>query len=380
MKWNKALLAFVLCAVLAWGGEAGMKVVGAPQKSQLVRDLRATRKGSKVTLTWSQARAAADRQSVAADLMTAKVCRTVSPALPTPATVADASATCAETVGQVDLRKPGQPGVRVVHAKNNEKLTVQFVDTLATNQANSSALQFAVYRLELQDARGRTAGFSNAASVPLAPVLPARGLHSELDVRGVYLIWENDIENEYSSVKFDYRIYRREKGSSNHIAIPYLRGVIHTKEGERWSGVDTNIEWEKTYSYSVTPLTRVYAPGGELIAEIEGDESASIEVTTHNVFAPTAPERLLALVTQAQGKKFVDLLWAPNAEKDISGYNVYRREENGEAARINSVPMTMLSFQDTEVVGERTYFYSISAVDKNGHESARSQETTAVLR
>lgn len=217
------------------------------------------------------------------------------------------------------------------------------------------------------------------ASVPVAPTLPAQGLHSELDVRGVYLIWENEIESQDPSLKYDYRIYRKEKGSSNRIAIPYLRGVIHTREGERWSGVDTNIEWEKTYSYSVRPVTRVYAQDGKLIAEIEGDESAPIEVATHNVFPPAAPEKLLALVTQRREEKFVDLLWAPNAEKNISKYNVYRREGNGEPTRINSVPMTALSFQDTQVLAAHTYYYSVSAIDARGNESARSQESTAIL-
>ena len=69
----------------------------------------------------------------------------------------------------------------------------------------------------------------------------------------------------------------------------------------------------------------------------------------------------------------------PNAERDISGYNVYRRDEYGQAERINSVPRTTLSFQDTNAALAHTYLYSISAVDKGGNESARSQESPAVL-
>jgi hypothetical protein len=350
-----------------------------PQESALVRDLRASRKGAKVTFSWSQPRAVSNRESLAANLKVATVCRNISPTTPTPAI--DTSSACAQTVGRIDLRKRAEPGVRVVHYKNNEAATVQFVDTLPANQEDSDSVQFAVYRLELQDARGRSLGFSNAASVPLAPVLPVKGLHSELDVRGVYLIWENEIENQSSSLKFDYRIRRREKGSAKPaVTIPYLRGIVHTDEGERWSAVDTDIEWEKTYTYFVTPVTRVYGHRGELITEIEGDSSTPIEVTTHDVFPPVVPERLLAMPTQTHGKKFVDLLWAPNPEKDISGYNVYRREKDGEAARINSVPTGMLSFQDKDVADAHTYFYSVSAVNKHGNESARSQETTAVMR
>jgi hypothetical protein len=376
MKWNRAFLALIFYATFVSGGEGAILAAGVPQESQLVRDLRASRKGDKVTLTWSQPHPVAIRELVAAKLTVARVCRSISPTALVSATVVDAG--CAQSVGKIDVRKPEQSGVRVIHGENREAATVQFVDVLPANLADSDSLQFAVYDVELQDARGRRVGFSNAASVSLAPVLPAKGLHSELDVRGVYLIWENESENQPSSLKFDYRIYRSEKGSAKPVAIPYARAVIHTEEGERWSGVDTNIEWEKTYSYLVTPVTRVYGPGGEVIAEIEGDESAAVEVVTHDVFAPAAPERLLAVVTR--GKKFVDLLWAPNAEKNISEYNVYRREENGKATRIGSVPMSMLSFQDNDVAAAHTYFYSLSAIDKHGNESPKSQETTAVLR
>jgi fibronectin type 3 domain-containing protein len=227
---------------------------------------------------------------------------------------------------------------------------------------------------------GRSAGSSNRAVVPPAPVLPPKGLHFELDSRGVYLIWETEEDPEIRSslVKFDYRIYRREKGSAKRVAVPYLRAVVHTQEGERWSAVDMSIEWEKTYLYSVTPVTRLYSQGGQLISEIEGAGSPPIEITTHDVFPPAVPERVLPIVGHVAGGKFVDLLWAPNTEKDIFGYNVYRREEGGQPARVNSAPITVLSFQDMDVSAGHNYFYCISAVDLRGNESTRSAETTAV--
>jgi hypothetical protein len=228
---------------------------------------------------------------------------------------------------------------------------------------------------------GRRAGPSNRAAVPPTPFFPVKNLHSELDARGVYLIWETEEEPERRSpiVKFDYHIYRREKGSSKRVAVPYLRGVIHTPEGERWTAVDMSIEWEKTYLYSVASVTRMYSQEGLLIAEIERDDSAPLEVITHDVFAPTAPERVLPVVGHLPGARFVDLLWAPNTEKDIFGYNVYRREENGQSSRINSFPITMVSFQDVNVLVGHNYPYSISAVDVRGNESVRSPEATAVV-
>jgi hypothetical protein len=282
-------------------------------------------------------------------------------------------------VREVNLEKHAGRAASAVPRKSNEETLVRLTDILPEGRDDPDQQRFAVYKIELRDDRGRTAGFSNPAAVPLAPVLPAKGLHSELDVRGVYLIWEDETETRSSLLKFDYRIYRREKDSSKRIAVPYLRGVLHTPEGERWSAVDTGIEWEKTYLYSVSPVTRVYSQEGQLIAEIEGDDSAPLEVITHDVFAPAVPAKLLAIVGHIRGEKFVDLLWAPNPEKDISGYNVYRREENGQPVRINSVPNTIVSFQDIDVLAGHKYFYCISAVDVHGNESARSQETSAVV-
>lgn len=374
MKWNNALLALTFCVTLGWSGTES-RVVGAPQKSQLVRDLRATRKGDKVTLTWSQPREAANQRSVVQHLAVARVCRRISTAAAS--TTSDSMAACTQTVGQIDLQKSAAISANVLRGKGNGQ-TVRFIDTLPEENGNSRPLQFAVYRVELRDGDGHRVGSSNAVSVPLAPLLPAEGLHSELDLRGVYLIWENEIESRSSPLKFDYRIYRSEKGSSHRTAIPYLRAVVHLKEGDRWSGVDTNIEWEKTYSYWVAPVTRVYSDGGELIGEMEGEDSPSIEVTTHDVFPPARPEGLLAVPGQILGKKFVDLIWAPNTEKDLAGYNVYRREEGGRMARINSAPPAMLSFQDIDVVAGRRYFYSVSAVDVRGNEGTKSPETTVV--
>lgn len=346
MKWIKAFPAFTLCAPLACVLSAG--------QSPLVHDLQATRKGNKVLLTWTQPRMAADHSVV-------KVCRNIAAT-----STASGFPTCTQPIGEVPQK--------------TSSTKAQFTDTLSEDSTTSDSLQFAVYTVEVRDGRGRSGGFSNPVSVPLAPILPAKGLHSELDVHGVYLIWENEIETPLSSLQFDYRIYRSEKGSSSRLAVPYFRGLIHTKEGERWTGVDASIEWEKSYLYWVTPLTRIYSQTGKLIGEIEGEDSVPIEVVTHDVFPPAVPERLLAITGGMPGKKFVDLLWAPNTEKDLAGYNVYRREAGGQLARINSAPIALLSFQDINVASGHSYFYCISAVDIRGNESVRSQEIIEIVR
>lgn len=343
MKITHIFLALLICAAAVQANDQ--------------RDLHATRKGNKVTLTWNLA----GGQPAVQHLAAARICRSIS------SSDSPSAPSCSQVVGEIDLRK------------SSGDAPLRFTDTLPENPNASDPLKFAVYRVELRDDHAHSAGFSNPASVPFAPLQPPQGLHSEMDVRGVFLIWDNGIENPPTSLKFDYRIYRREKGSSNRAAIPYLRGVIHTREGERWSGVDTSIEWDKTYLYWVTPVTEIYSPDGRLISEIEGEDSAPLEITTHDVFPPAAPEKFLAIFGGTREKRFVDLLWMPNKEKDVAGYNVYRRDENGEAVRMNSTPISMLSFQDMKIEPAHHYFYAISAVDKHGNESPRSQEVAAVL-
>lgn len=364
MKWTTVFFALALCATSARGDGSGNPVTDASQESRLVRDLRAVRKGDNVTLTWTQP----SRQPSVGHLAVARICRDIS------STISESASACPHPLRQFNLEKSMAVAAIVVHEKPNAETTFRVIDVLPENQDGSDHIQFAVYKLELLDDHGRSAGFSNSVAVPLAPLLPAKGLHSELDARGVYLIWEVEGESGSPLLKFDYRIYRRENGSSKRVAVPYLRAVVHTAEGERWSGVDTGIDWEKTYSYSVTPMTRVYSQEGHLIAEIEGDDSAPLEVITHDIFPPAVPERLLPVVGHIPGKKFVDLLWAPNSEKDISGYYVYRSEGNGQPARINSVPISAISFQDVNVLAGHEYLYSISAVDVRGNEGARSVE------
>jgi hypothetical protein len=369
---------FSFTVAWAWGGASGPQTMPI-QGAHLVADLHAVRTGNRVMLSWSQPREASDPQSPVHHPLVARLCRTISSRV-AKTTTASSTSGCTQALAEIDPDRPLGPRVRALKSNGNGEVVVHFVDTLPEDQEGLDPRQFALYTVELRDKHGRSAGFSDQAAVSLAPVLPAKGLHSELDSRGVYLIWENDIESRLPSLQFDYQLYRQEKGRSRKAAIPYLRAIVHSAEGDRWSGVDTNIEWDKTYVYWVIPVTRVYSDSGKLLAEIRGDDPAPLEVTTHDVFPPAVPERLLGMVSHGPGNKFVDLIWAPNAEKDLAGYNIYRREEGGTVTRINSEPVTMLSFQDNAVAAGRRYLYCLSAVDVHGNESAKSPEIAEAIR
>jgi hypothetical protein len=348
----KSKAVFLLLPALAWTGAGG----GAPAKqpAQIVHDLRAERKGDRVTLSWSRPRA------VAGSMVTTWICQSISRS-PSSSNADDGCT----PVGKIEAGSDT--------ASNAASL--RFSDTLDDKLQEANPPQFAVYHIEVTGRDGRSAGSSNRVSVSLAPTAPASQINFSLDPVGVYLIWQQDTETDPAGVEFDYRLWRQEKGTKKKIAVHFLHSVMHEDDGGLWSAVDTTMEWEKTYTYWITPVTRVYSASGGLLAEFEGDDSAPVEIKAHDVFPPATPEDLTAVPSETPSRKFVDLLWRPNTEPDLAGYNIYRREEGGALARIATAPANMLSYQDMHVSSGHRYFYAISAVDLRGNESGKTHES-----
>jgi hypothetical protein len=358
-------------AASAWAGVPG-GVVGSitqPQPQTVIHDLRAVRKGNTVTLTWS-------RPSDSAASAALTICRTISSS---PGVLLSGSS--CTPVGHLDSIK--SPKDSKTAAKS---ATLHFNDKLDQKLEQTDPPQFAVYRITLPQAGRQGAAYSNSASVSLAPVPEIRQLHSSLDQRGVYLIWEAGMKEQPAGVEFDFRLRRRqiattagEAPNGKSVAVHFLHSVLHQDEGERWGAVDNTAEWEKSYNYWLTPVVRVYSAGHELLAEFEGDDSDPLEVVMHDVFPPAPPEGLMVIAGDAPGKNFVDVIWSPNAEPDIGGYNIYRREEGAAAlVRIGTAPASMLSYQDKNVSSGRIYNYAISAVDLRGNESRKGPESAEV--
>jgi len=112
---------------------------------------------------------------------------------------------------------------------------------------------------------------------------------------------------------------------------------------------------------------------------VEGDDSPAQRVFTNDVFPPGVPSGLQAVFSGAGQEPFVDLIWAPDTDADLAGYNVYRREGDGQLGKINSELVKAPAFRDQNVAAGKTYVYSVSAVDLRGNESAHSEEATEAV-
>jgi fibronectin type 3 domain-containing protein len=136
--------------------------------------------------------------------------------------------------------------------------------------------------------------------------------------------------------------------------------------------IDRSFEWEKTYSYRATIVTYVTQGSGE--QQVEGDDTPTVTVFAHDVFPPAAPAGLQAVFSGPGQKLFIDLVWTPNSDSGLAGYNVYRHEQGTEPVKINSDLIKAPAFRDPDIVTGREYFYSVTAVDARGNESPHSPE------
>jgi hypothetical protein len=343
-------------------------------------DLRAVRKGEKVTLTWSVPTVTTDRRRIRSSGAT-DVCRGRA------ATLAECGKPLSEVapnaVAEGNSAMPGKRGGSRSgeglsnESKSNEsksapeKVQATFTDRLPADEGRDPQASV-TYAVEVLNAGGRGAGLSNQVHVPLAPTLPApTDFVAWLTDEGVTLTWHGDPPPALAGVRFDYRVLRRVEGSQAEV----LAGEIPASEESQYKLLDSSIEWQRTYYYRAEAVT-VIAPGSRTEKRIEGDDTAEVRVFADDVFPPAVPAGLQAVFSGPGQAPFIDLVWAPVESLDLAGYNVYRHEAGNAPVKVNAELVKDPAFRDTNVASGKTYFYAVSAVDARGNESAKSEETS----
>ncbi len=134
---------------------------------------------------------------------------------------------------------------------------------------------------------------------------------------------------------------------------------------------DRDFRFGRTYRYFI----RALAPGPG--AEVESGDSAAAEAVARDVFPPDPPAGLVAIPAPAA----ISLSWAAGREDDLAGYRVWRKEP-GVADYVVLTPdlLSANAFTDTTAARGKTYVYAVSAVDKDGNESPRSESGPVGLK
>ena len=347
-KCNLAL-ALLSLALLSACGSPGEPVPPSLELARPVNDLRAARKGNTVKLTWSQPTRTTDGRNIHRTGPTG-ICR-----------AAEAMKQCG-----VPVAKLAQPKTHDTAKSPAGGQT--YTDTLSS--PSSDAASKVVYAVEVLNTYGRSAGLSNQVEVPAAPTLPAPSdLRVQLSGEGARLTWAPLSEApQTAGLRFICRIYRREGANPQLVA-----GEVPVDAATTPTFLDGSIEWEKTYAYHATVVTLITEPKAAE-QQVEGDDTPEVTMVAHDVFPPAVPEGIQAVFSGPGQKPFVDLVWTPDTDADLAGYNVYRAEPGAalEPKKLNTDPVKSPAFRDEGVRPGHKYTYFVAAVDSRGNESGRS--------
>lgn len=256
----------------------------------------------------------------------------------------------------------------------------QFTDPIAHGETKAHPGAAVSYLVRTRASQKRASADSNVVSVRVFSV-PERiaSVEARLTESAIELSWPAPARTSAGdplSALAGYRIYRTEinpSAASSPAQVP-SRGKRETPSAplatsETNSYFDTAFNFDRTYIYTVRSV--IEAEGKEL----ESSDSQVVTVATRDTFPPAAPQGLVvALLPGATPETFVaELSWSINLETDLAGYRVYKSEQENVRGQLLTADLLLApADRDTSVERGHRYWYTVTAVDRAGNESAAS--------
>jgi hypothetical protein len=348
-----------MLAVAVGCGTAGIPRPPSLDLPQLTDDLRVIRKGDRAYLVWTVPTETTDH-TILRHLGVTRICRSDMPIT-----------NCSTPVGEVAAAAPfkAKPG----NPQPAEKAQATYVDPIPASILSDNPKAQLSYAVSIMNQRGRSAGLSNIFSVPaIISTAPPTDFQAKLSADGITLTWTGIAQTpQAEGVQRTYRVYRREQDATADTVV----GEIPLGVTANCRVLDQTFEWEKKYEYRVTAVTQIQLPE-KPTSQFEGDDSPVVRVYAHDIFPPAVPAGLQAAFSGVGQQPFIDLIWAPDTDADLAGYNIYRHEAGGAPTKINDALVKPPAFRDTRTAPGHTYVYAVTAVDVRGNESSFSSEAT----
>ena len=346
----------ILAALLAGCGKIGDPQPPVAKTPLGIDDLRIIQEGGRLTLTFPVVRSRQTRRIERIDIY--RMIEQSSDPLGIPADIFTSRASIIASI----------PADQIPVSRS----TVTYVDPLEMkNIRRGVRYRYAVRTINPDGAAGDLSNY--VTIIPLADVAaPPANLTATQQEREIVLTWQAPTANSTGSVPVNlagYNIYRRLAGGTDapvRINGAPLKETLFN---------DRNFQFGVSYEYLVRAISLppTAAPESSDAVAIESDESRLLLHLARDTFPPAAP----TAVTVASINRVVSLFWPLNHAADGAGYHVYRAEEEGTPPsnwrRLNSQLQQGGSWRDDRVVVGRTYLYQITAVDRFGNESARSE-------
>ena len=339
------LLSFLSTCLLACG-VPGAPVPPTARIPQPPRDLVARQSGERVVLRWTLPRLNTDGSRLPGP-----------PRLEIHRAFLDDPQPSSEAFAAAARLAFALPGSVVAGFLHND--IVVFPDVLGAPLLGERAGKYAVYGVRAVNEKKQDAGFSNLVAVRVYPVPETvTGLLSRVTERAIELRWTPPRRTSGGApleAIAGYLVYRSDTGEEGSF-------VLHgTAASARYE--DTQFRFGARYFYRVRTLAQYDAD------TVESESSASLEVVARDLFPPPVPANLVAVGGAAR----VDLTWDASPAPDTAGYILYRAlAAEGSFERVTPSLLNLLSFADTAALPGVTYYYAVTAVDRDGNESPRS--------
>lgn len=326
---------------------AGCGMVAAPQPPSLklpepVTNLTAQRVGNRVDLRWTMPKRDTDNVLLQGG-QTAEICR-------------GAGSEKCEKVGRVVLA-PQVEGT--------------FADVLPPALL-SGAPRPLTYVVELENHAGRSAGPSNTAYTA-AGTVPATlaNLQARAQSDGIELNWTPMGGVETVRIR-RVLVEKTATPKEGHKPPAPVEQTLEFTGEDKGVVLDQGAALDHVYTYTVQRVANATLENKNV--EMDSTPSEPVTVNARDVFPPAVPQGLQAVADPEAHT--IDLSWQPDSDADLAGYIVYRRDAESGAApvRISGAAEPGPSFRDMKAEPGHEYRYSVSAVDKDGNESARSVE------
>jgi uncharacterized protein len=263
---------------------------------------------------------------------------------------------------------------------------IQFSDPITADETHTHPGATLAYRVRTRASRKRASPDSNTVSISVFPVPKGiTSLQATVTQSAIELSWQAPTLTSGGAVLSgvsSYHVYRGEIDASS------AEAASHDIMEAKWESPlallassavnsyrDTLFEFGKTYLYVVRSV--IIADG----SQIESDDSLPVVVNPRDIFPPAAPQNLVAsVVVPPSGAPEVDLSWSINPETDLAGYRVYRSEQQGTRGELlTSILLLTPAYRDMSVQPGHSYWYTVTAVDRAGNESAPSAPSAAAI-
>ena len=87
-----------------------------------------------------------------------------------------------------------------------------------------------------------------------------------------------------------------------------------------------------------------------------------------------------SVIIKQQGE-FFDISWKKPLSSNYSGFRVYRSKVKGEIGDIKiKLRKNILYFEDTDILPNNAYFYTVRAIGNRGKESKNTAQVTAIRK